>query len=265
MTTQTLNGGEAAPAVGQSGALRPRGYHAIEDNLADVAALRLALAATERRFAAALLQLEEMRQREGLFEQQVASLEEAAQKAQRFAYHDELTDLPNRHLLPDRFHQAVALAARHHTHLALLFLDLDRFKYINDTLGHSAGDKLLQQIAVRLVGCIRTSDTACRYGGDEFVVLLSELTGKEGAAVVADNIRVCLEAPYVIDGAVVTVKISVGTAVYPVDSHAFDELVKLADLAMYRHKAHRARSTSIVDGAVDADTQSWGRLLSSRA
>jgi diguanylate cyclase len=246
MGTRMPNGGKAALAA-QNGAQHPLGYAAIEhESLADTAALRLALAATEQRFAASLRQLERIRRRDALLEQQVALLEERAAKAQRFAYHDELTGLPNRHLLIDRFHQAAALAVRHNTHVALLFLDLDGFKCVNDTLGHSAGDKLLQQIAERLVGCVRTSDTACRYGGDEFVVLLPELSGKGGAVVVANNIRVRLEAPYIIEGASVTVTISLGKAVYSSDAHAFDELIQLADLAMYRHKARRARSPIIV-------------------
>ncbi len=259
MGTRTANGGNTAFAAAQGAAQYPRVYDAIEDeSLADVAALRLALAATERRFAAALRQLERMRRRDAVFEQQVALLEERAAKAQRFAHHDELTGLPNRHLLLDRFHQAVALAARHDAHVALLFLDLDRFKHINDMLGHSAGDKLLQQVAVRLVDCIRASDTACRHGGDEFMVLLPELSGKEGAVAVANNIRVHLGAPYIIDGAVITISISVGTAVYPADADGYDELLRLADLAMYRHKARCSVTPSIVDGMVDNRAQRPG-------
>jgi diguanylate cyclase (GGDEF)-like protein len=221
-------------------------------DLADVGSLRLALAATERRFAAALRQLERMRRRDALYEQQVALLQEAAAKAQRFAYHDELTGLPNRHLLFDRFNLAVALAARHHKHVALLFLDLDRFKEINNTLGHSAGDQLLQQVAVRLVGGIRASDTACRYGGDEFVVLLAEINGKEGALAVANNLRVHLAAPYLIDGASITITTSVGIAVYPLDARGYGDLIQVSDLAMYRHKARRSAPPSILDAAAPA-------------
>ena len=145
-------------------------------------------------------------------------LTEAAAKAQRFAYHDELTGLPNRHLLLDRFKLAVALAARHDEHVALLFIDLDRFKHVNDTLGHSVGDELLQQVATRLVACLRASDTACRYGGDEFVVLLPELSDKDGAVVVADNIRARLAAPYLVDGVEITMTASLGIAMHPVDA-----------------------------------------------
>jgi diguanylate cyclase (GGDEF)-like protein len=252
MDMQSSNGGERAVAAVQSGAQRPRGYDPMEANLGDLVALRFALAATERRFGAALRQLEQMRRRDALYQQQVALLEEAAAKAQRFAYHDELTGLPNRHLLLDRFNQAAALAARHDKLVALLFLDLDRFKEINDTLGHSAGDKLLQQIAARLVGSIRTSDTACRYGGDEFVVLLPELSGKEGADVVANSIRVDLAAPYVIDGVSITIATSLGMAIYPTDAHEYGDLIQVSDRAMYRHKARRPAAPSILQQSMAA-------------
>jgi diguanylate cyclase (GGDEF)-like protein len=252
MGTRTANGGEKALIPAQSGVRHAHAYDAISDDPADVTSLRLALAATERRFAAALRQLERMRRRDAFYEQQVALLQETAAKAQRFAYHDELTGLPNRHLLLDRFNQAVALAARHDKHVAFLFLDLDRFKEINNTLGHSAGDQLLQQVAARLVGGIRTSDTACRYGGDEFVVLLVELTGKEGALAVANSLRTQLEAPYLIDGASITTTISLGIAVYPLDARGYGDLIQVADLAMYRHKARRSSRPSIRDAAVPA-------------
>jgi diguanylate cyclase (GGDEF)-like protein len=134
----------------------------------------------------------------------------------------------------------------------VLFVDLDRFKHVNDTLGHSVGDKLLQQVALRLVAGIRASDTACRYGGDEFVVLLSELDAKDGAVVVADNIRAHLAEPYLIDGAQITVTTSVGMAMYPVDAQAFSDLVQVADLAMYRDKARRPAAPNISDSALDA-------------
>lgn len=249
MGTLTSNGGEKAFTAAQGGAPRVRSGDAFVD-LAEVASVRLALAATERRFAAALRQLERMRRRDAFHEQQVALLQEAAAKAQRFAYHDELTGLPNRHLLLDRFNQAVALAARHDKHVALLFLDLDRFKDINNTLGHSAGDQLLKQVAVRLVEGIRTSDTACRYGGDEFVVLLVELSGREGALAVANGLRVRLDAPYLIDGASVTITTSVGIAVYPMDGRGYGDLIQVSDLAMYRHKARRSAPPSILDAVV---------------
>jgi diguanylate cyclase (GGDEF)-like protein len=202
-----------------------------------------------------------MRQRDEFYEQKVALLEEEVVKAQRFAYHDELTGLPNRHLLIDRFNQAAALAVRHHKSAGLLFLDLDRFREINNTLGHSAGDQLLQRIAVRLFAGVRASDTVCRYGGDEFVVLLPEISGKEGALVVASNLRARLAAPYVIDGASITITTSVGIAVYPSDARGYGDLVQASDLAMYRHKARRPPAPIILNAAAaNASSQTVGAL-----
>jgi diguanylate cyclase (GGDEF)-like protein len=251
MATRTSNGGGQALAAAQGTAQRHRVDDAVHyPSPADIAELRRALAVTESRFEAAQRQLDRMRRREVLRKQQAALLAEAAAKAQRFAYHDELTGLPNRHLLLDRFKSAVALAARHEKHVALLFLDLDRFKHVNDTLGHSTGDKLLQEVAVRLVGCLRASDTACRYGGDEFVVLLPEINGKEGAVVVADNIRAHLAIPYLIDGVEIVVTTSLGIAVHSVDAHGYGDLLRVSDLAMYRDKARRPAAPSIVGSSV---------------
>jgi diguanylate cyclase (GGDEF)-like protein len=148
-----------------------------------------------------------------------------------------------------------------------MFLDLDRFKEINSTLGHSAGDELLRQIALRLVGGIRMSDTACRYGGDEFVVLLAEIGGKEGAFVVANNLRVHLAAPYLIDGASITITTSVGIAVYPDDARGYGDLIQASDLAMYRHKARRPPVPRIVDATLLDRSQDGGApsLLDRRA
>ena len=108
--------------------------------------------------------------------------EREIERARYFAYHDELTGLPNRSLLLDRLNQVLAGAKRHDRQFALLFLDLDRFKEVNDRLGHSAGDKLLRRVAERLLSCVRGGDTACRYGGDEFVLLLPEVDSENGAA-----------------------------------------------------------------------------------
>lgn len=215
---------------------------------AGAAELRWALTATQLRFGAALRQLDRLRRLDVLREQERALLQQAVVQAWRFAYHDQLTGLPSRHLLLDRFDQAVARAARHDQSVALLFLDLDRFKYINDTLGHSVGDQLLQHVAARLITCIRASDTACRYGGDEFVVLLSELRDTEGAVVAANHIRARLAAPYFIDGIEISITASVGTAVHAVDARGYRDLLRVADLAMYRNKAQRPAVPGISHG-----------------
>ena len=126
----------------------------------------------------------------------VVRLKRAAAQARHFAYHDQLTGLPNRSLLMDRLTQALAQAARQHKQVGLLLLDLDQFKSVNDRLGHAAGDQVLQEVARRLSACIRSCDTACRYGGDEFVIMLPEIDSRANAETVARKIRTRLFAPY---------------------------------------------------------------------
>jgi diguanylate cyclase (GGDEF)-like protein/PAS domain S-box-containing protein len=152
------------------------------------------------------------------------------------ATHDTLTDLPNKALLNDRLRQAIALAQRHHTALALLFLDLDRFKHINDSLGHLIGDRLLQSVALRLTECVRAADTVTRLGGDEFVILLSEVAHEQDAAVSADKLLQSIRMPYVLDDHELHVTASVGIVVHPGDGTGVEELLQNADSAMYEAK-----------------------------
>jgi diguanylate cyclase (GGDEF)-like protein len=152
------------------------------------------------------------------------------------AEHDFLTGLPNRMLLNDRISQAIALAPRHMKHVAVLFLDLDGFKHINDSLGHPTGDRLLQSIAGRLVGCVRASDTVSRQGGDEFVVLLSEVAQSEDAAVTARRMLQAVAQPHSIDEHDLHVTTSIGVSVYPDDGLDAETLIKNADTAMYQAK-----------------------------
>jgi diguanylate cyclase (GGDEF)-like protein len=152
------------------------------------------------------------------------------------AQHDNLTDLPNRILLNDRLTQAMALARRHGRKLAVLFLDGDRFKNINDSLGHAIGDRLLQSVAQRLLDCVRRSDTVSRQGGDEFVILLSEVTHAQDAAVSAEKILVAMSAPHRIDQHDVHLTVSIGIVTYPDDGTDAETLVKNADFAMYDAK-----------------------------
>ena len=154
------------------------------------------------------------------------------------AQHDFLTELPNRMLLNDRLTQALALAHRHGKSLAVLFLDVDHFKHINDSLGHAIGDQLLRSIARRLVTCVRSSDTVSRQGGDEFVVLLSEVTHAEDAAFTADKILAAVNRPHRIGHQDVNVTVSVGISVYPADGADAETLLKNADLALFHAKAH---------------------------
>src|SRR6202140_4193584 len=152
------------------------------------------------------------------------------------AQHDSLTDLPNRILLNDRLAQAISLAQRRKKKLALLFLDLDHFKHINDSLGHAIGDKLLQSAAKRLLSCVRNSDTVSRQGGDEFVILLSQVMHAEDAGISADKILVALNQPHQIGEHAIYVTASIGIVTYPDDAVDAETLLKNADFAMYQAK-----------------------------
>jgi len=152
------------------------------------------------------------------------------------AQHDPLTDLPNRVLLHDRLNHAISLAHRRRTPMAVLFLDVDHFKHVNDSLGHVIGDRLLQSVAQRLLGCVRRSDTVCRQGGDEFVILLSEINQAQDAAVSAEKMLQALAAPHRIDSHELRVTGSIGIVVYPDDGTDTDALLKNADFAMYHAK-----------------------------
>lgn len=153
------------------------------------------------------------------------------------AHHDDLTGLPNRALLHERLLQELAHARRNGDQLALLFLDLDRFKSVNDTLGHDSGDQLLRVAAARLSACVRESDTVARLGGDEFVVLLAGLNNPLQAAALAGQILELLSQPFQISGSECFIGASIGVSVFPADGTTADELLKHADIAMYRAKA----------------------------
>jgi diguanylate cyclase (GGDEF)-like protein/PAS domain S-box-containing protein len=159
-----------------------------------------------------------------------------SQRMAHLAEHDSLTDLPNRLLLNDRLAQAMALAQRHDEKMAVLFLDVDRFKHINDSLGHDTGDRLLQSVAARLRQCVRTSDTVSRQGGDEFVVLLSEVMHAQDATICAEKILLAVSLPHHIEQHDVHVTASIGIVMYPDDGEDADTLLKNADFAMYQAK-----------------------------
>jgi diguanylate cyclase (GGDEF)-like protein/PAS domain S-box-containing protein len=158
------------------------------------------------------------------------------EKVARMAQFDALTGLPNRHLFQDRLTHAMALAKRSERPMAVLFIDLDRFKLVNDTLGHGAGDRLLREAADRLRGCIRDSDTVGRLGGDEFAAILSELREPGDAGLVARKIIDVLERPFDLDGRETFVTASIGITLYPADSDSAEALIMNADAAMYRAK-----------------------------
>jgi diguanylate cyclase (GGDEF)-like protein/PAS domain S-box-containing protein len=168
----------------------------------------------------------------------------------RQAFSDQLTGLPNRTLLHDRAEQAVRLAARHGLTTALLLIDLDRFKEVNDTLGHHFGDLLLQQVAERLLGTLRASDTVARLGGDEFAVLLPQIPSVADAMAVAEKVGEAIEAPFMIDGLTLDVDASIGVAAYPDHAAGAEELLQRADVAMYDAKAAHT-GHSLYDPALD--------------
>ncbi len=153
------------------------------------------------------------------------------------AQHDFLTSLPNRLLLTERFSHAIRLAERHRKQVGLLFIDLDHFKHINDSLGHAVGDRLLQSVANRLAGCVRATDTICRQGGDEFVILLAEIGQPQDAAHVAEALRAALSVPHLIDSHELHVSLSIGISIFPDDGDGVDVLMQNADTAMYHAKA----------------------------
>lgn len=152
------------------------------------------------------------------------------------AQHDAVTNLPNRLVLNDRISQAISLARRRRAATAVMFVDLDRFKHINDSLGHAVGDQLLQSVSTRLVACVRSSDTVSRQGGDEFVILLSEIANPEDAAKCARKILLSLNSPHFIAGQELHIDGSIGISICPADGADAETLIKNADMAMYHAK-----------------------------
>jgi len=166
------------------------------------------------------------------------------------AYHDILTDLPNRILFKDRLGLAMVQARRKETELAVMFIDLDRFKMVNDTLGHIKGDELLQQVAARLKENMRKGDTLARLGGDEFTVFLPDLQSRNDARIVADKFLECLQQCFFLDGHEVHISASIGISIYPDDGESIDELLRHADMAMYQVKGQGKNSYSFYDSAL---------------
>nr|WP_269106798.1 EAL domain-containing protein [Massilia sp. TS11] len=166
------------------------------------------------------------------------------------AYHDILTDLPNRILFKDRLGLAVIQAKRKQTELAVMFIDLDRFKLVNDTLGHVKGDELLQQVAARLKSVVRRGDTLARQGGDEFTVVLPELAQRADAELIADKFLESLQQPFALDGHEVHISASIGIAVYPDDGETIDELLRHADIAMYHVKGQGKNGHCFYDNSM---------------
>ena len=161
----------------------------------------------------------------------------AEERIRLLAYHDPLTGLPNRLLLSDRLAHALAMARRRQGHVAVLYIDLDRFKNINESLGHAVGDKLLWEIAHRLNTCVREEDTVSRLSGDEFVIVVENLQGQGDAAAIANKVHKAFEQPIQVDGRMLHASASIGIAVYPNDGDSAEVLMQNADTAMYQAKA----------------------------
>jgi diguanylate cyclase (GGDEF)-like protein/PAS domain S-box-containing protein len=166
----------------------------------------------------------------------ITERKQAEDTIRQLAYHDALTGLPNRALFNDRIDVALAHARRNGAILAVLLLDLDHFKRVNDTLGHATGDKLLQAVGQRLTTLLRDSDTVCRMGGDEFLILLTGIAEAEDVAKVAERILQAMREPFVLDGPELSITTSVGIAVYPEDGEDGDALITNTDFAMYMAK-----------------------------
>ncbi len=179
-----------------------------------------------------------------------ALTEEARAKSvrmSRLAQYDSLTDLPNRMLLKDRLGRALALATRYSRPFAVLFVDLDHFKHINDSAGHANGDRVLQSIAGRLLDCVRSSDTVSRYGGDEFVILLLEIDHSRSWMPVANKILAAIAAPHNLEPHVFHTTASIGVSIFPEDGRDGETLIQSADAAMYRAKQNGRNNIQLFD------------------
>ncbi len=172
------------------------------------------------------------------------------------AYHDILTELPNRVMFMDRLGMALMQAKRNESKLAVMFIDLDRFKLVNDTLGHGVGDELLQQVSARLKECLRRCDTLSRLGGDEFTAVLPELNDSHDAALIGQKFIECLRLPFHLADQPVHISASIGIAVYPADGTTVDELMRNSDVAMYHMKAQGKNGHAFFDPSMlDASSQ----------
>ncbi len=158
------------------------------------------------------------------------------QKMSHLAQHDTLTGLPNRLLLMERLTHAIGMAKRHHKKIALLFVDLDYFKEINDSYGHTVGDHLLKEAAKKIASCVRFTDTVSRYGGDEFVILLTEIEAREDAAHIAKKLLDKFSGSHIVDGYELKLTLSIGISVYPENGNDAETLMKNSDTAMYTIK-----------------------------
>ena len=184
----------------------------------------------------------------------ITERKQAEEKIEHMAYHDQLTGLPNRILLTDRINQVLARGRRQSNLAVILFLDLDRFKFINDSLGHDAGDKLLKAVAERLKKSTRKSDTLARHGGDEFTILIQDLSKIEYITNLIERVFTAFEAPFNLEGRKFFITISMGVSIYPNDGEDAEALLKNADIAMYRAKEEGKNSYQLFTNAMHENT-----------
>jgi diguanylate cyclase (GGDEF)-like protein len=184
-------------------------------------------------------EIDALRTQNARLQSEISQLKEREAQTLRLADEDELTGLYNRRRMLQRLESAIALATRHRRHLGLLFIDLDGFKEVNDEFGHAMGDGLLKSVGARIAARARSSDIVCRYGGDEFVVVLPELSGGGDVQQIAETLRWRLSLPYSILERELRVTASVGTAFFPDDGATAEQLLQRADAAMYQAKSLR--------------------------
>ncbi|MBB2496519.1 putative bifunctional diguanylate cyclase/phosphodiesterase [Aquipseudomonas ullengensis] len=187
-------------------------------------------------------------------QQEILRVKDSEANFTHLAQHDALTNLPNRLLVHDRMEQAIGQARRYGKRVALLFLDLDNFKTINDSLGHSAGDELLKEVALRLQGSVREMDTVSRQGGDEFLMTLADVDDPAAVSAVAAQVQEKLAQPFALKGMQIVTSISIGIALFPEDGDDFETLLMHADMAMYQAKAAGRNGFCFFDAQMNADT-----------
>lgn len=210
---------------------------ALQDMAAELAAIRTSVAASQAQSATAQRRADVLSVTNARLRRKLGSLSRQVEHARQFAFHDQLTGLANRALLVDRLQQAIGQARRQRKRVALVLLSLDGLRIVHDRFGRVSGDQLLIHVASVLKSCLRTSDTVCRYGGSEFVLMLPDLDDAEGVTTVVRKTQARLAAPFFVDGLPIPVAVSAGQAVYPDDGKDCVELLNHADMALCREKA----------------------------
>ena len=195
----------------------------------------------------------DLRQTMQRLQQEIMRVKTSEANFTHLAQHDALTNLPNRLLVSDRVEQAIGQARRYQRRAALLFLDLDNFKTINDSLGHDAGDQLLKDVAARLQDAVREMDTVSRQGGDEFLIVLTDVADLDDISTVAKHVLHAMSQPFSLKGMQIVTSVSIGAALYPEDGDDFSALLKHADLAMYQAKAAGRNAFRFFDARMNAD------------